>query len=305
MSWRNDADSHQKLGWRRHHSLLIAVVATLICFSGNPGVAETDREWVQLAHGFCIGAVEGQVQATDAVIAALEDHPQPIYPAVTEAARAALLNAPYTRYLQVGYTLEDGRVAELTSRDWVECEYGCVQSMYYSGRNYTGVCIKSICTEGAEADSRQFCDHTLGDDIYYNYVTFWCMRDPRASILCPAGTTCTQLDDESLECRALVSRGDQTTLSFSISAPADPSAPLEVVARLGGHRIASRPLSDLSWHQYIARNGPIRGDLASSYAHLTGLLSDLGTDASKPLGSATQARGMSQPSSWGSVCSVP
>ena len=224
----------------------------------EPGICYDEQQFMQEDHPF---------------FEYLEKVQQRNNPSVKQAARNALLNAPYTMFLQVGYAIENGQTNPLAEGSWENCPLGCIVRFIYRGEIYTSVCIKQICEEGSAPNTDAYCDPATGD-VYYYHTMFWCEDIPHPWIRCGEGGRCTETPD-GLRCRGYPvdpsSSSSSQGAEYVLVAPKNPSEPIMVAAIQNGQVIAKEPISNLSAEAYVARYGPIDAGQAESFAVSTGL----------------------------------
>jgi len=270
------------------------------------GLSGSSAELHQLPAGRCYDqerfftGVEAIFQALDT---SLRDQPDD-WKFVVQQAKADLVGRAYTEYLQVAYSIENGQTGIYSPGTYKSCPFGCVKEMEYLHGTYTNVCIKNICKEGYTSGTQIFCDSTKGNDVYQWHTTWFCQSILQTVIECgDAGVgRCTQTV-EGFNCGGLpASTGaDSGSIVYALTAPANPSQPIMVVAYQNGKVVAERAISGLSASEYVTRHGPIHADQAASLAEssgLRGMIAAAGTRATVLTTSTTASR------PWGMSCAT-
>ena len=231
-------------------------------------------EFVPVEPGICYDEQQ-YLQESDQIFKLIQETSQRNLPAVKEEARRALLNQPFTDYLQVGYAIENGVTNTVVDGSWKPCTLGCIVKFTYRGETYNHVCINAICEEGQEPNTQTFCDSSIGNDVYYYHRTFWCEPTPQPYIRCGVGGRCTETPD-GLRCRGYPVNSSSSSssqgLEYALVAPKNPSQPIMVAAYKNGKLLAKKPISNLGGAAYVARHGPVDASQAESVAVSTGLV---------------------------------
>lgn len=200
------------------------------------------------------------------LFSAIESKPQND-PSIKDEIKRALRGQFYTGYLQLAYTIEDGKMNPFKGGNYAKCDLGCFPQFIYFGVTYYNKCITRICTEGRMVGTPRYCDPKVGPDIYIRYLKFWCEDVPQATMICGPSAHCEQRPDGTLLCegnKVRSSSGGSSGIEYVLVAPADSSEPIKVEAYQGGKLIASKPVNV---------EGPVYANQAYYYAQITGLTS--------------------------------
>jgi len=194
---------------------------------------------------------------------------------IKEEIKRALRGQRYTKYIQLAYTIENGKKNPFASGNYAECSLGCFPRFTYFGKTYANICINNICQQGKLPNESKFCDSSLGNDVYMHYLSFWCEDIPEPTLLCGVGAHCAQESDGTFFCD-----GDDATdtlgsagssVKYVVKVQGNAGGKFMVAAYQNGRLIAQRPISNMSAGEYVKRNGPLRASQAGYYAQRTGL----------------------------------
>ncbi len=203
-------------------------------------------------------------------------------PGALKSAKIMLLGAPYTKYIQKSYYAEytcnqQGKCVikkAITDKgEYVErCGFGCIPQLYYAEKNYSNVCVNKVCGEGMLADPGFYCDPTMGNNVYIKHQLWWCDTEVRPAVICGEGAKCGN-GSRGISCYGI---GTTTTsynpsTQYTLILPHNINQTITVAAIQNGKVIASKPISNLSAAEYIAKNGPLHQSQATYFAQATGL----------------------------------
>jgi len=108
-------------------------------------------------------------------------------------AKNALIGAEYTGFLQIAYLQSAQAVFPFADGTTRECSLGCIKRMSYLGQEFHDVCVTDVCAEGKLSDG--YCDSTRGNDIYFDFQTFFCRPMVLVSKACGVGGRCVNAAD--------------------------------------------------------------------------------------------------------------
>ena len=195
-----------------------------------------------------------------------------------------LMDKQYTEQIQTGYTLKYGCVnkqCQVVKREPItkKCAYGClVTPTAYEGKDWHDFCI---CKPGWDKDDTgnpiMHCGPNGSRYAYYLHIVWTCEKEDRVAGICEIGQRCVEKPTE-VTCEDIPGSGpiqypDGTTYTFII--PKKSSSQIYVTAIQNGKVIASKPISNLSAMEYIAKNGPVNASQALAFAQSTGLTTTL------------------------------
>ncbi|MEM4663064.1 MAG: hypothetical protein QXM75_03510, partial [Candidatus Diapherotrites archaeon] len=194
-----------------------------------------------------------------------------------------LINNMYTDYLQLGYYIEHkcgkSGYCEVSKTDpyregagtYKSCPYGCILKVVFAGKEFNNVCVDRVCTAGGLNGGKPMCDYSIGNDVYFKYLTWFCQEMVLIGMICGEGGRC-QTRPEGTGCFPITSTsmGNQNQYALVIN---NISEPIKVVSIQNGQILAEKPISPMSALEYINKYGPVDSSQAYAFAQQTGLTS--------------------------------